>query len=191
VASGNEKSGGESMDHVMNTFLRQQYEEGMGLAEKSDLFQLIACGEFPPERYLARFFCKGLVRRGSEIEEWNDFAVGIWMPSDYLKKPNPFEVVSWVGPNIVFHPNVGRGPFRDAGQLAICVGAIPGGTPLVDLLYQCFEIITYANVTMSETDALNFEACRWARQNKHRFPIDTRPLTRVAVGMDLELEEIG
>ena len=52
------------------------------------------------------------------------------------------------------------------------------GTPLVDLLYQCFEIITYTKVTMREDDALNRAACGWARENQDRFPIDPRPLKR-------------
>ena len=54
------------------------------------------------------------------------------------------------------------------------------GTPLVDLIYQLYEIITYHNVEMRENNALNLEACSWARSNLDRFPIDRRPLRRRA-----------
>jgi hypothetical protein len=47
---------------------------------------------------------------------------------------------------------------------------------LVDLLFQCFEVITYQKVTMREDDALNHAACAWAREHQQRFPIDRRPL---------------
>ena len=52
-----------------------------------------------------------------------------------------------------------------------------------------FEIITYNKATMREDDALNFEACRWARWNTGRFPVDTRPLKRRMA--DFAIEEIG
>ena len=57
----------------------------------------------------------------------------------------------------------------------------------MDLIYQVFEIITYHKVTMTEKDALNWEACAWARQHKDRFPIDSRPLRRRA--LDLQVEQ--
>ena len=49
---------------------------------------------------------------------------------------------------------------------------------LVEILYQIFEIITYGKVTMNEADALNKDACRWARRHTQLFPIDKRPLKR-------------
>jgi hypothetical protein len=58
----------------------------------------------------------------------------------------------------------------------ICVGRLKPGTWLVDLLYQCYEIITYQKVTMREDDALNPLACVWSREHQQRFPIDRRPL---------------
>ena len=40
--------------------------------------------------------------------------------------------------------------------------------------------ISYENVTMREDDALNRPVCAWARRNRERFPIDSRPIKRVA-----------
>lgn len=164
-------------DPVYEAFLARQYEEGMALARASDLLELEPLDGSPPCRYLARFRCTGLVRprengsgmRGRVVEA-DRFEVGIWFPSDYLRRADPWQVLTWLGPRQVFHPNI-----SDRMPL-ICVGRLQPGTWLVDLLYQCFEIISYQKVTMREDDALNPAACAWAREHQHLFPIDRRPL---------------
>lgn len=174
----------DERDPIYEAFLRRQYEEGMALAEASDLVRLCPMGWPLAQRYIAEFRCKGLVReRDGEVREADYFEVGIWFPSDYLRRANPFEVLTWLGPRNVFHPNI-------SDQFpVICVGRLEPGTSLVDILYQCFEIITYNKVTMREDDALNTDACAWARANKERFPIDSRPLKRRAIRFDMEKAE--
>lgn len=170
-------------DKIFESFLKRQYEEGMELARSSDLIELYPMGGDPPNRYIAEFRCKGLVRAvGGDAVEADHFEVGIWFPSDYLRRAEPFQVLTWLGPMDVFHPNISdKAPF-------ICVGRLAPNTRLIDIVYQCFDIITYNKVTMREDDALNREACAWARKNQHRFPIDRRPLKRRA--LDLRLEQI-
>lgn len=169
-------------DKIFEAFLARQYEEGTALAESSDLLELYPMAGDPPNRYVARFRCKGLMRDpGREIVESDYFEVGIWFPSDYLRRAEPFQVLTWLGPWDVFHPNI-----SDKAPL-ICIGKLAPNTSLVDILYQCFEIITYNKVTMREDDALNADACVWARENQHRFPIDRRPLKRRA--LDLRVEQ--
>jgi hypothetical protein len=110
------------------------------------------------------------VRRHEQILEADQFEIGIWFPSDYLRRAEPAQVLTWLGPRNVFHPNIShRLPF-------ICVGKLAPGTALVDLLYQCFEIITWQKVTMREDDALNPGACGWAREHRAGLPVDRRPL---------------
>lgn len=168
-------------DPVFEAFLRRQYEEGMALADSSDLIRLCPMGWPLPQRYIAEFLCKGLVRdRDGGIRESDYFEVGIWFPSDYLRRANPFEVLTWLGPRNVFHPNISD------SLPVICVGRLDPGASLVDILYQCFEIITYNKVTMREDDALNADACAWARMNQHRFPIDSRPLKRRDIEFNIE-----
>jgi hypothetical protein len=171
-------------DKIFENFLKRQYEEGMALARSSDLLELNPMGGDPPDRYIAEFRCKGLMRApGGDVVETNYFEVGIWFPSDYLRRAVPFQVVTWLGPWEVFHPNISdTAPF-------ICIGKLAPNTPLVDILYQCFEIITYNKVTMREDDALNPFACMWARENQHRFPIDRRPLKRRP--LELKVEQVG
>lgn len=174
-------------DKIFAAFLQRQFEEGRALAAASDLLELFPLstvdGE-PPQTHIARFLCKGLVRSSEgEIVEADHFEVMINFPSDYLRRADPFQVLTWFGPPNVFHPNISdRSPF-------ICVGRLAPGTSLVDLLFQCFEIITYNKVTMREDDALNVDACRWAREHQHRFPIDRRPLKRRALNIQLRANE--
>jgi hypothetical protein len=171
-----------SSDPVFDAFLRRQYEEGMALARESDLLHLEALGTEPCQHFVAEFRCKGLVRTpAGEVIEADRFLIGIWFPSDYLRQAQPAQVLTWLGPRQVFHPNIAEGaPF-------ICVGRLVPGTTLVDLLYQCFEIITYKKVTMREDDALNRAACAWARDHQDRFPIDARPLKRRALALNVTL----
>lgn len=184
-------------DRVHGAFLQRQFEDGMALANESDLLGLTPVGVAPWQRYVADFRCKGLVQAESgEIVEAERFLVGVWFPDQYLREADPFTVLTWLGPQRAFHPNIGdRAPF-------ICVGRLAPGTPLVDLLYRCFEIITYNRVTMREDNALNKDACAWARRNQHRFPVDRRPLKRRSVDsgvssrfevkpLEIEVIEVG
>ena len=167
-------------DRVMEAFLRRQAEEGLALASESDLLDLIPFGQ-PADHFLAIFSCTGLVedRRGRVVEA-DHFEVGIGFPSTYLRVADPFRVLTWLGPRNVWHPNI------SAAAPVICVGRLPPGTGLVDLCYQIFEIITWNKVTMREDDALNREACQWARNHASRFPVDRRPLKRRKLNLKID-----
>ena len=170
-------------DRVLETFLSRQLDEGLALAGESDLLQLLPLGE-PADRFVAAFTCTGLVQQASDrIVEAAHFEVGIWFPSDYLRRAEPFRVLTWLGPRNIWHPNIA------ADAPVICVGRLAPGTSLVDLLYQVFEIITWNKVTMREDDALNKPACQWAGRHGDRFPVDRRPLKRRA--LDLRVEDAG
>src|SRR3970040_1391125 len=96
-----------SRDPVYEAFLACQYEEGMALASASDLLELIPLDGSPPSRYIAPFGCTGLVRLANgRVAEADRFEVGIWFPSDYLRRAEPWEVLTWLGPRQVFHPNI-------------------------------------------------------------------------------------
>jgi len=167
-------------DRIFEGFLVRQHDEGVTLAKASDLLELFPLGGSPPTHYVARLRCKGLIQvRPGVVAEANCFEAGIWFPPYYLRRADAFQVVTWLAPQNIWHPNVSdRAPF-------ICVGKLSPGTPLVDLLCQVFEIVTYNKVTMREDDALNKEACAWARKNQGRFPIDRRPLKRRALALEV------
>jgi len=164
-------------DPVFESFLQQQLQQGVALAQQSDLLDVVP---FAMDRYIAYYRCKGLVRFPSgEIGEASDFAVGIWFHPDYLSQAQPARLLTWLGPHNAWHPNI-RSPL-------ICAGHVVAGMEISDLLYQCFEIITYHIWTPQSP--LNLEAAQWARNNQHRFPVDSRPLKRRAI--DLELKEVA
>jgi len=172
-------------DRVFDAFLREQLRAGLALAAESDLLDLIPCErrDGPPDHYLAHFSCRGLVRApGGPVSVAESFTVGIRFPSDYLLRLRPAEAIWWMDPVHVFHPNITQG-LRPG---VICVGRQTAGTPLVDLLFQIFEIITYRKVTCREDDALNRSACAWTRENLARLPIDDRPLRRRRVMLNVE-----
>lgn len=169
------------MDQILKSFLETQRAEGLQLAAESDLLDLVPVDA---QRYLAIFSCKGLVRdTNGDIREHSHFEVGIRFPDDYLRRVNPAMILTWLAPDEIWHPNI-EAPF-------ICLGSIAPGTPLVELLHRCFEIITLSNVTMHEGDALNRDACAWARRNRERFPIDPRPIKRRALESSFDFAEVG
>jgi hypothetical protein len=159
-----------SHDDIAKRFFERQHSEGLTLAAASDRLELAALGAQPAQVYLARFRCTGLVRIDRQIVEHDDFVVGIRLPDSYLRRFDTAQVLTWCEPLSIWHPNI-RPPY-------VCVGRMEPGTPLVDLLYQLYEIITYHNVEMREPHALNHDACVWARHNVDRFPVDRRPLRR-------------
>jgi hypothetical protein len=156
------------MDKITRSFFKTQQERALALSAESDVLDLHA---FDLQRYLARFHCKGLVRsEDGEIKEANCFDVGIWLPEDYIRVPVSPLVLTWLAPRAIFHPNV--------SPPLMCIGEIQSGTPLHDLLFRIFEVITYQNYTVVEHDALSRPACAWARRHASRFPVDTQPLKR-------------
>lgn len=165
------------VDTILENFLTRQQELGMALAESSDLLDLEPLDGPPARHYRARFRCRGLVRtRDREVAIAERFEVGIRFLSDYLRRANTFEVLTLFGPRGVFHPNV------HSHLPHICLGKFRPGTSLVDILFGCHEIFSYHKMTVTEEDALNPDACAWARRNQHLFPIDRRPLKRRATG---------
>ncbi len=167
----------EPQDRIYESFLERQCAEGVALSRSSDLLELHVSSMVPPH-FVAEFHLKGLVREGDgEICEAGRFEVGIWFPQDYLRRADPFQMLRLFTPH-VWHPNVSR-------ELPlICIGRLTPGTPLVDILYQLFDILTWQKYNPRENDSLNRAACAWARNNQQRFPIDARPLKR----RPLELE---
>jgi hypothetical protein len=165
------------MDSVFARFLSGQHDEAMRLAAESDFLDVEPLGSPPHQRYLAHYSCTGLVRPpGGIVSEASEFVVGISLADDYLDVFRPLDVAVWLYPRDMFHPAVRvDGPFD---RMVTCLGALPRGAPLVDVLFQLHEIVTWNIVNQNEYDALNYDACVWARHNPDRFPVDTRPLRR-------------
>lgn len=167
-------------DKILGRFLERQYEEGMALVRESDLVDLVPVGPAPFQRYRAILRCTGL-RRESDggIVEMSYAEAGITFPDDYLRHVDPYQILVWLGPADVWHPNISeKAPL-------ICLGRLGPGTRLTDIVYQLFEIVSYQKYATH--DALNHEAAAWARQHQDCFPIDGRPLKRRRLDLDVSV----
>jgi len=158
-------------DRILDTWWRTNIAAAHELAAASDLLEIRSLHHKMPRHLVAQFRCQGLVRRpGGPIQAADHFVVSLWFPDDYLHRAETFEVLTWLHPLNVWHPNI-RPP-------AICAGHLSPGMAITDLLFQAYEIITYHKYATH--DGLNPDACNWARQpeNQRRFPLDGRPLRR-------------
>jgi hypothetical protein len=169
-------------DLVYQGFLRRQLEESQALAAASDRVRIEPLGHPVPDRYLVRFDCKGLVReRDGSVREAERFEVGIRFPPDYLRHADPAQVLTWLGPANVHHPNI-----SDLVPV-ICIGEIKAGTPLVTLVERCYQVITYQKVTTVLWNTLNPRAAVWAARAQGRFPVDPRPLRNGSLAPGVEV----
>ena len=168
------------MDKFLAKSLDTYHEQAQELASGSDLLDVY---RLDPQHYLVRFHSKALVcSADGEVREVIGYEVGYWFSESYLRHVNPLEVLSWRGPRDIFHPN--------AKTPLCCIGPIAPGTPLVDLIYRTYDVISCQNIMPDETDALNPVACQWARNNQHRFPLDARPLKRRSRDVQSEAQEL-
>ncbi len=168
------------MDRILAASLETQHDQAQALADGSGLLDVY---RLDPQRFVARFHSKALVCGGDgEVREVIGFEVGYWFSESYLRHVEPLQVLTWLGPRDIFHPN--------AKTPVCCIGPIAPGTPLVDLLYRTYEVISCQNVMPDEKDALNPVACQWARNNQHRFPLDDRPLKRRSRDVYREAQEL-
>ena len=160
-------------DLVFDNFLKTQCAEGTQLAAASDVLDLMPhfVGARAPNTYVARFACVGVLRSPNEEPrlEAGTFQVGIRFPDDYLRHVQPMQIITWLGPQDVFSPHIAAS--------IVCCGRIETGTSLVDLIYRCYEIISFTHI-VAPHDALNPDAATWARQHQELFPTDRRPLKR-------------
>src|SRR5262245_43829051 len=117
----------QSADRIFREFLNRQYDEGTALAADSDILKLMPMNGPASDHYMAEFNCRGLIQNdGSEIVEFNKFAVGIWFPEDYLRTVDLQAVLTYLGPAPrPWHPNL-LGP-------TVCLHITPG-TELVSIL---------------------------------------------------------
>lgn len=158
------------MDPILRKWLMNQERAWELFAPETDIVSLQGIREDGVcRRYIAEFRCNGLIRvPGHEPEVADLFGVGIYFGDNHLRKAEPLGMCWLLGPENTFHPNI-RHPI-------VCPGHVWTGITLKDLVYQVYSILTYQN--MSLDDCLSEGAAAWARDNRHRFPIDTRPLKR-------------
>ena len=154
-------------DEIRASWLETQYEEAMAFAQRSSVLSLAPAEGTPPYKYIAKFDCDGLAKTPEGITVSDRHLVGILFPEHYQhRRCHPGEVLTWLEPRTEFHPNI-KPPF-------CCVGDMPPGMSLLNLLHQLYQMITWQRITPVENNALNQAACSWAREHMDRFPVDPR-----------------
>lgn len=167
---------------IRKSFLLAQEREGMDLAEASDILSLEPLGPSPHERFVARFAARSVITDEAGPREANGvYDVGIWFPNDYHRRAVTPQVLSWLRPREVFHPNV-LAPF-------ICLGTLRPGTPIVEICFRVWSLIAYQSYGLKSP--LNPAAAAWARRHLDRFPVDRRPLKRRIATFTTQVFEKG
>lgn len=167
-------------DRVFTAFCEGQLRIAQALDAASDVLILRALGEEAPvTRYIARFEMPCLAGgNGNGLRHAPHSTIGICFPPYHLSRFDIARVATWLEPRDAFHPNI-KWPF-------ICLGHMPPGTGIEEIVYQIHEVIAWQRVTMTELDALNHDACAWARSNRDRHPLDVPPLKRRSLEYALE-----
>lgn len=155
-------------DPIFEAFLSKQCGPGLALAAASDILDLHPIGLDVPRQYLATYHVRtfaqagdgriGLVDRSDVVINFHD---------DYLRRPDPARVLTYMGPYRCFHPNI-KGCY-------ICVDVRPAMS-LVDLLSTVWELLTWRLYGVAD-NGLNPAASGWVRQqDPANFPTDQRLL---------------
>lgn len=149
------------MDHVFQAFLENTARDAAALQQKSDVVVVEPLPPLPPSRYQCTFHVPFLRRLPSGTVDVASGPVlcGISFPEDYLRSTDPklfLKIASVMNPGFL-HPNVRLG--------CVCLGSrFAPGTPIDALIWEVFEIVTYRNCTVDESNALDPEACRLVRE---------------------------
>lgn len=150
-------------DMIFDRWAGNALSEALEIAGGSDVVEI-----HPDPRDRATFWCQYNV---PYLARCSDSTVaihpgpvhaGVHFPEDYLRSTDPhlyMHVAAVLTPDIV-HPNI-RG-------VAVCLGsAFRPGTRLALILRELYEIFTYSNYSLVETNSLNPEACRLLRAHGH------------------------
>lgn len=172
------------VDRIFRAFLEHQAREAEDLARGSDVVAIHPwpAGQDPAQQYLVEFRTRTVVHRARRaLVTDSGCAFQLRFPFDYLRRVEPWMVLSCLGPMDLFHPNI-RPP-------SVCIGRIEPGTTMADLVCRLFDLVTFRK--WASHDALNRDAAQWARQeaNAQLFPTDRRPLRRRTLVLKCDSED--
>ena len=158
------------IDPIFNRFLDESWRNAKALSDESDILELVPFGEPPYAVVVAQFRAKCYVKTPRGVSVHEGFSVGFRFPENYLSLALPWEVMQFISPPNIVHPNV--------RPIAICLGTgLRPGTELRELLFRTYELVTFQKRSQP-ADPLNPDAAAWVRRNWPVQPADDRPLKR-------------
>ncbi|MCZ2157674.1 MAG: ubiquitin-conjugating enzyme E2 [Bryobacterales bacterium] len=125
--------------------------------------RLVACQGDPPERYRFEYLVKGLaVAPDGEIVERDCHTVEVNLSLGYPRRAPQCTILT-----PVFHPNF--------DQTTVCIGDFwSAAERLDDLVIRIGRMIAYQEYNVKSP--LNGLAARWAAENPHLLPVDSREI---------------
>ena len=93
-------------DRVFASFLECQWADASAFA--SDVVRIHGIGQSPPQHFVAEFHCNSVVRNsaGQIHEARRAYVAGIFFPDDYLRRAEVPQVITWLEPTSIYHPNI-------------------------------------------------------------------------------------
>jgi ubiquitin-protein ligase len=148
--------------------LRSELRRLRDLEQQSDYFFLDEINGDPPEEYVVRFHCRGIVAPGRSRPVFGDVhQVRLQLGAEF---PLTAPQITWLTP--LFHPNV-----SDDGR-RVCISVWSPTQYLDTLCNMLWRMIQYRN--FDPFSALRVEAAEWAASHLEILPIDSRALRRGA-----------
>ena len=167
-----------TFDPVMRDFLANVAGELWQRQTPASLLDAVSLGDTVPWLWRLTFLTRGLGRdEAGALVPVSRHTVGLRFLSDYLRRVDRFEMLLLVEPIRPFHPNL-----RDRG---VCLEIYPG-EPLVEICESLHALFSWRLRQLSETDALDPEACAWGRAHLDELPLDGRPLFGRSLAIRLE-----
>jgi hypothetical protein len=154
-------------DPVLRAYLDNVATELRERLRPGSLLQARALDEVP---WLWRldFATRGLMLdETGRLQTTERHVAGVRFLPDYLRRADRFEMLTLGEPARAFHPNL-----RDG---YVCLQVYPG-EPIVEICESLHRLFSWRLRQLSETDALNPDACAWGRANLDKLPLDDRPL---------------
>lgn len=151
------------MDQIFRRFLTSARADAEEINQKSGVAR-VALNPASPATFLCEFQAPYLRRLpgGTVGIHPGPVLAAILFPEDYLRSSDAHlytRVAAVLSPHLV-HPNV-LGP-------VVCLGyRFRPGTRLGLIVHELYEIFTYSNYSLVESNSLNPEACRLLRAHAH------------------------
>lgn len=133
------------------------------LAERTDLIDF---HRIQADHYLIHFRCRTMIldpRAGLELSSHH--VISVQIPRGRNEPFGP-EVVTFVRPGNIFHPNI--------APPLIAVGSYLVSKSIDEVCQKVFDILTFRKVVLEGPDCVNPEAAEWVRRNADRIPTDNR-----------------
>lgn len=189
------------LDGIFKSFLEDGLRRAMEIASESDILEVIPHPSYSPSLLYLLVFNDVAYLRDSGDNNINVsrgiVCVEIRFPLDYLRSTDSnlyLKTATILDPSSLLHPDPYLfHPNYDPVSGCICLGAdfLPG-TPLNNLIFHIYDIISYSNYSTDERNGLNAVACRYLRDHPEVISnLRIMPLRRRRLAAKVSFKEVA